>query len=95
MTTIASAEAQARLGELLDRVAQGESIAITEAGKPVAHLVPPPAEPRPEGGTTGEDKPEKPDVRKVIEAFKAYSKEQNRTLGDLTFRDLIDEGRRY
>ncbi len=93
MMTIASSDINVRLDELLARVAKGESIAITEAGKPVAHLVPAPAEPeeKPAAGA----REDKPDIRKVIEAFKAYSKEQNRTLGGLTFRDLIDEGRRY
>lgn len=82
MTTIASLEAQHTLPQLLRRVAQGEEIIITEDGKPVAKLVP--------SGTV-----DLPDVHQVIEAFKAYSRRQGRTLGDLTPRDLIEEGRRY
>jgi len=89
MTTIATADLPARLGELLARVAQGESIAITEAGKSVAHLIPAPIY---------ADKPapdvEKPGVRNVGEEMLAYRDQQKRTLGGLTFRDLIDEGRR-
>ncbi len=80
--TIASFEAQTHLPELLERVARGEKITITDQGKPVAQLVPVPPD-------------QKPDVKKVIEEFKAYSKRQGRTLGDITYRDLIEEGRRY
>jgi len=82
MTIIASLEAQNILPQLLRRVAQGEEIVITEGGKPVAKLVP--------SGAA-----EWPDVRQVIEEFKAYSRRQARTLGDIAFRDLIEEGRRY
>jgi prevent-host-death family protein len=82
MTTVGSFEAQALLPQLLARVAQGEEILITEGGKPVARLVPSRA-------------PELPDVKKVIEELKAYSSRQARTLGDLTFREMIDEGRQY
>jgi hypothetical protein len=35
------------------------------------------------------------DFKMVIEEFKAYSARQARTTGDLTFREKIDEGRRY
>ncbi len=80
--TIGSFEAQTQLPELLERVARGETITITEHGKPVAQLVPVPPE-------------QKSDVKKVIEEFKAYSKRQGRTLGDITYRELVEEGRRY
>jgi prevent-host-death family protein len=79
MTTIASDQVGSRLPQLLEQVAGGEKVLITEQGKPVAMLVPPPS-------------PE--DVRKVIEAFKAYSKQQGRTLDGLSVREMIDEGRR-
>lgn len=82
MTVISSWDAQVQLPELLDRVAKGEQIVITKDNQPAAMLVPPP----PGRG---------PDVKKVIEEFKAYSKRQGRTLGDITFRELIEEGRRY
>jgi prevent-host-death family protein len=81
MTTVGSYEAKTHLPELLERVAKGERVVITKRGKPVAMLVPPPAE--------------QSDVRRVIEQLKAYSKEQGRTLGDLSYRELIDEGRRF
>ena len=35
----------------------------------------------------------KPDVKKVIEEFKAFAK--GRSLGDITIRELIEEGRRF
>jgi prevent-host-death family protein len=82
MTTVGSTEAQTHLPALLERVARGETITITRHGKPVARIVPVPEE-------------DKPDVRKVIEEFKAYSKRQGRTLGGITFRELIEEGRRF
>ncbi len=82
MTTVGSFEAQNLLPQLLARVAQGEEILITEGGKPVAKLVP-------------SRSPQQADVRNVIAELKAYSARQARTLGDLGFREMIDEGRRY
>jgi prevent-host-death family protein len=81
MTNVGSYEAKTHLPELLARVAKGERVTITRHGKPVAMLVPPPVE--------------KKAVRRVIEEFKAYTKQQGRTLGGLTYRDLIEEGRRF
>ena len=82
-TTVGSYEAKTHLPALLERVARGETIVITKHGKPVAQLTP--------AATV-----EKPDVKKVIEEMLAYRDKQNRTLGDnLTFRQMIDEGRRY
>jgi prevent-host-death family protein len=82
MTTVGTYEAKTHLPALLARVAHGERILITRHGKPAAMLVPAAAE-------------EKKDVKQVIEAFKAYSKRQGRTLDKLTIREMIDEGRRY
>jgi prevent-host-death family protein len=76
-------DADTPLSELLARVAKGEEVIIAgEGGKPVARLVP-------------LRTPERHDVKKVIADFKAYSARQARTTGDLTFRAMIDEGRRY
>jgi prevent-host-death family protein len=80
--TIGSFEAQAQLPDLLERVARGERITITSQGKPVAQLVPVPSE-------------QKPDVRKVIQEMLAYRDRRNLTLGGITVRELIEEGRRY
>ena len=40
MEPISATEVNRHLGQLLDRVAQGESLTITRHGKPVARLVP-------------------------------------------------------
>lgn len=81
MTTISFYEARTRLSELLDQVAKGKKILITRRGKPAALLSPPP----------GVEK----DLKKVIQEFKAYSKRQGRTLGNLTIREMIEDGRRF
>ena len=63
-------------------MANGEEFTITKHGKPVARLVP---------TLTAKAKP---DVRDAVEAMKQFCK--GRTLGEgLTFRDLIEEGRRF
>jgi prevent-host-death family protein len=80
MESVSLFEAKTHLHQLLDRVAQGEEIAITKHGKPVARLVPAVLP--------------KADVRQVIEELKAFSK--GNTLGEgVTIRDLIEEGRRF
>jgi prevent-host-death family protein len=40
MMTISLAEAKAKLSELVERAAAGETVEITKRGKPVAQLVP-------------------------------------------------------
>lgn len=40
MRTISLAEAKAKLSELVERAAAGETVEITKRGKPVAQLVP-------------------------------------------------------
>jgi prevent-host-death family protein len=82
MTEVGSFEAKTHLPQLLKRVAKGERIVITNRGKPVAMLVPPPAEsPR--------------DVKAVVKAMLALRDREGPTLGKgLTIRDLIEEGRR-
>jgi prevent-host-death family protein len=79
MDSVGTYELKGNLSKLLERVERGERITITRRGKPIAVLVPPPAE--------------KPDVRKVIEEFKAFAK--GRSLGDVSIRELIEEGRRF
>ncbi len=73
-------EAKTHLPRLLDRVARGEHITITRHGKPVARLVP-----------IQNRSPE--DVRKAIEALKEFR--VGKTLGNISIRELIDEGRRF
>ena len=80
MHTIGMVEAKNRLTALLDEVEQGAEILITRDGKPVARLVP--AEP-------GFDRAR---ARRAAAGLRAASKGQ--TLGGLTLRELIGEGRR-
>jgi len=79
MKTIGAYEAKTHLPRLLDEVARGERITITKHGTPVAVLVPPTAVSRPDAAAL---------VRRT-QAFRAAH-----PLGDVTIRELIDEGRR-
>ena len=50
--TVTLEEAKIRLGDLIAKVATGESVVITDHEKPVAQLVPPaPAKPQPQFGS--------------------------------------------
>ena len=81
MTTVGAYEAKTHLPKLLARVAQGERIQITKHGQPVAQLVPPEIE-------------DKPDPRGAMQRIRELR--SNMTLGpELTIRDLIEEGRRF
>lgn len=79
MESIGSYEAKTHLPALLERVAKGEEIVITKHGVPVARLVP-------------VEQKRASDVRAVIEELKRFRK--NHTLGGLSVRDMINEGRR-
>lgn len=82
-TNVGSFEAKTHLPELLRRVEQGEIITITKHGKPVARLVPAsPVEPR-------------LDVRKAIESMREFRDKHGPTLGGVSIRQLIEQGRRY
>ena len=78
--TVGSYEAKTHLAALLERVGKGETITITKHGVPVAKLVP-----------VGDAKPKR-DVKQVIEELLEFRKRN--TLGGLSIRDLINEGRR-
>jgi len=80
MKTVGTFEAKTHLNELLKRVSKGESIRITRRGIPVAKLVPS------EDGT-------RKDLKKVVREIREIRK--GASLGNLTLRELIDEGRRY
>jgi len=80
MIEVGSYEAKTHLPKLLARVARGERITITKHGVPVAMLVP------------VEEKP-KQDVAKVIQQIREFSK--GHKLGNLTIRQLVEEGRRF
>lgn len=78
MITVGAFEAKNRLAELLERAASGESIVITKRGNPVAILGPATALPT-------------ADRRAVVTAIEEFRR--GKTLGDLSVRELIDEGR--
>ncbi len=80
MQTVSAYEAKTHLSRLLDDVARGETITITRHGTPVAMLVPPPDKRR-------------EDVAELIEEWRRYRREQNITLGGLSIREMIEEGR--
>ena len=77
--SVGAFEAKTHLAALLDAVAAGEQITITRHGRPVARLVPP-------------DDQARPDVAGTIERLRAFNASQS--LGGLSWRDLRDEGRR-
>jgi prevent-host-death family protein len=79
MTTVGAYEAKTHLSSLLERVAKGESITITRHGEPVAMLVPTAASQR-------------LDPQAAVEKLLEFGR--GRTLGDLTIREMIEEGRR-
>ena len=80
ITTVGAYEAKTHLPELLRRVEKGERITITKHGHPVAELVPASDERR----------------QRVAESIAKLEKlREGRKLGDMTIRQLIDEGRRF
>ena len=79
MTTVGSFEAKTHLPQLLERVSRGERITITKHGRPVARLVPPAAEHRPE-------------VAQIIASLREARRGVR--LEGATIRELIEEGRR-
>ena len=81
MKSVGSYDAKTHLPRLLAEVERGESITITRSGKPIARLIPAPG-------------PQPDDVSQVIAAFRAFSQRQGRTLGGLSIREAIEEGRR-
>ena len=79
MREIGAFEAKNRFGHLLDQVEHGEEIVITRRGRAVAKLVP--AEP-------GFDREK---ARRAVAGILETSR--GATLGGLSIRDLINEGR--
>ena len=80
MHTVGVFEAKNRLTALLDEVEGGGEVVITRRGKPVARLV------RAEEGFNREK------ARRAAEGLRKASKGQ--TLGGLTIKELVAEGRR-
>jgi len=80
MRTVGVFEAKNRLTALLDEVESGGEVIITRRGKPIARLTP-----LETGFNTAK-------ARIAADGLRAASKEQ--TLGGLTLKALIGEGRR-
>ncbi len=86
MSTVSSYEAKTHLPRLLRQVEQGEEFTITRHGVPVAKLVPIVA-------TAAAQERKKLTPREAVDAIREFRK--GHTLGGLTIRQLIDEGRRF
>jgi prevent-host-death family protein len=80
MKEIAAAEAETTLSALLDLAESGEQVVITRAGQEVARLVP--------SGATADRAAARLAAQRIREMSKGV------TLGGLSIKDLINEGRR-
>lgn len=79
MNKVSLYEAKTNLSKLLARTAKGEQITITKHGVSVAMLVPA------ESST-------KSDLRDIVRSLRNFRK--SHSLGGMTLREMIDEGRR-
>lgn len=80
MKTVGAYEAKTHLAQLLDEVAAGETVTITRHGVPVALLVP-------------AAKRRQVDAAAAVDAFLKWRQEHAPTLGGISIRELIEEGR--
>jgi prevent-host-death family protein len=80
MPELGAYEAKTHLPQLLERVQKGETFIITKHGRPVAEL-------RPVAGHSPERR------RAIIKRMKAF--QEQHSLGGVTIRELIDDGRKY
>jgi len=80
MKTVGAFDAKTHLNALLKRASRGETIRITLRGEPIAMLVPVPDT-------------EKADPTLLVRDIRKLRK--GATLGKISTRELIDEGRRY
>jgi prevent-host-death family protein len=82
MTSVGTFEARTHLTRLLERVAKGERIVITNRGKPVAMLVPPEADAKRDTAQVG---------REMLE----YRDRVKRSLEGASFQEMAHGGHRY
>lgn len=80
MKQLGAYEAKTHLSRILDQVEQGESFMISKHGRPVAVLLP-----------VSRSAPQLP-AGEVVARLRINRR--GRTLGDVTVRELIDDGRR-
>ena len=79
MDNVGAYDAKTHLPKLLERVMKGEQITITKHGIPVAVLRPP-------------DTQKKVDIKSVIAELREFRDQHS--LGELSLKDMIEEGRR-
>ncbi len=79
MITVGSFDAKTHLSSLLDKVEAGEEVLITRHGKPVARLVP-------------ESRRQHARAEELVHRIQALR--DGVTLGELSWKELRDEGRR-
>ena len=79
MKTIRANEAEARFGELLKQVEKGETIVVIRDGQPVARVSP--------------ARQDMDDAAAAMEEIHRFRREFRPTLGGITIRELIEEGR--
>lgn len=87
MKTITDLDAKSDLSRVLEEVADGETFVITVAGTPVAHVTPI------RRGVDGRAAPAPSD--EAVDALIEFRRTHKISLGGLSIRDLIDDGRRY
>jgi prevent-host-death family protein len=80
MMTVGAFDAKTHLNSLLKKVSKGETIRITLRGVPIAKLVP-------------ADEEDRINLKEVVRDIRAARK--GVTLGKISIRELINEGRRY
>lgn len=82
--TVGAFEAKTRFSELLEQVSQGAEITITKHERPVAKLVP----------IENSSRIELADLFRQIDEFRARHPLNPKGLEKLSYRDLIDGGRK-
>lgn len=79
MATVGAYEAKTHFSELLKKVEGGETVIVTRHGVPVARMVP---------VGKGTD-----DASAAMEELHRFRRERRPTLGGISLRELIEEGR--
>ncbi len=82
MQTVGAYEAKTHLPKLIRRVQKGEHVTITKHGIPIAVI-------QPAGPAKNRNPVETKAIIKEIRRFR-----ENKTLGGMSIRELIEEGRR-
>lgn len=81
MENVGASQARAELSALLERAFRGETIVITKRGRPIALLMPP------------EQAAARFTVEEAIDGLREFRK--THSLGGISIKELIGEGRKY